>query len=110
MPSIQQVNTLTTLTANANIIAGSQFEFLPYDSNVAMGFSQSVTGLLVSVFAGSDLVIADLVAVVKATSPVNPDDFSVNFDAFEGSRMVISVRNPTGGSITLLSTIVITPL
>lgn len=110
MPSIQQTNSILTLVTNANIIAGSQYEFLPYDANVAMGFTQSATGLLVGVYAGTDLVALDIVPIVKATSPVNPDDFTVNFDAYEGTRLVVSVRNPTAGTLTLLSTIVITPL
>jgi hypothetical protein len=33
-----------------------------------------------------------------------------NFDAYEGTRLVVVIRNPTGGTITFLSTIVITPL
>ena len=110
MPTIQRTDSLLTLVTNANIISGNQFEFLPYDANVAMGFTQSATGLLVSVFAGSDLVVADMVPVIKATSPVNPDDFTVNFDAYEGTRLVITVRNPTAGTLSVLSTIVITPL
>lgn len=110
MPTIQRTDLIATVSTNANIISGNQFEFLPYDANVAMGFTQSATGLLISVFAGSDLVASDIVPVIKATSPVNPDDFTVNFDAYEGSRLVISARNPTAGSLTLLSTIVITPL
>ena len=110
MPTIQQSNSLLTVTTNSNIIAGSQFEFLPYDANVSMGFTQSATGLLVSVYAGSDLITSDLAPVIKATSPVNPDDFSVDFDAYEGTRIVVSVRNPTAGTLSLLSTIIITPL
>lgn len=110
MPTIQQTNSLLTVTSNNNILAGSQFEFLPYNANVAMGFTQSATGLLVSVYAGSDLIAFELVPVIKATSPVNPDDFSVNFDAYEGTRLVVAVRNPTAGTLSILSTIVITPL
>jgi len=110
MPLIQRTDSILTLVTNANIIAGNQFEFLPYNANVAMGFTQSATGLLVSVFASSDLVCSDIVPVIKATSPVNPDDFTVNFDATEGTRLVVQVRNPTAGTLVLLSTIVITPL
>lgn len=110
MPTIQRKDTIALTSTNINILQGTQFEFVPYDSNIAMGFTQSATGLLVSVYAGADLVSSDLVPVIKTTSPVNPDDFSVNFNAYEGTRLTIKVQNTTGGGLDILSTIIITPL
>lgn len=110
MPTIQQANSLLTVTTNANILAGNQFEFLPYAANVAMGFTQSATGLLISIFASSDLIASDLSPVIKATTPLNPDDMNVNFNAGAGTRLVVTVRNPTGGTLTMFTLVIITPL
>jgi hypothetical protein len=110
MPTIQRTDSLATVTTLANALSGTQFEFLPYNANIAMGFTCTATGTLVSVYAGSDLVVFELVPVVKATSPVNPDDFTVNFDAYEGTRLVITMRNPTAGTLVIMSTTIITPL
>ncbi len=109
MPLIQKSITLAALVTNANVLAGEFFEFPPYNALVEVGLCQSATGLLVDFITGTDVVAKDHVPLIKATSPVYPDDFQLSDVAAFGERLVLAVRNPTAGSLTLLYTIRITP-
>lgn len=90
---------------NNNILSGSAFEFVKEPSRVAIGLLASATGLLVGVSSGSDILLEDgsLVDIVRVANqgPIYPDDFILEDIAMAMDRLRISVRNPTGGSITL---------
>lgn len=114
MPTIQRIDAVAGAATLANALTGSPFEFLPYDATVEVACIQdagTIGDLLVTVYAGSDLVTQDLRPLVKATAPVRPDDFTAPFDAYEGTRLTITARNTTAATTrNLLTTVIITPL
>jgi len=107
MPTIQLSNSVTTAGV-ANILSGNTFEFLPYDARVAMGFTAASAGITLDVLVGSDVEATQFVPLVKATSPIIPDDMAIVFEAFEGSRLTI--RAASTGTIVLLTTVKIDPM
>lgn len=85
-------------------LAGNQFEFLDRPAVINAGFAQSAAGLLISVYANGRVLAKDLVPVVKATTPLFPDDFLINDEVVDaGERLIEDARNTTGGALTLLS-------
>lgn len=108
MSCIYQSDSIAANTLNANIVSGNRFEFLDRDAYVSAGFSMSAAGLEVDVSLSARVIASRLVPVVKATSPVKPDDFIVSMaPGLAGDRLVIAARNTTGGALTLLSGICI---
>lgn len=90
---------------NNNVLSGSAFEFVKEASQINIGLLASATGLLCGVSSGSDILLEDgsLVDIVRVPNqgPIFPDDFILSDIAMPMDRLRISVRNPTGGSITL---------
>lgn len=99
----------TSIAANAtdpNVLVGNQFEFLDADSLVDFGFAIAATGLEVTVFAGDRTMGRSLIPIIKATSPVFPDDFMLlEVPVLMGERLIIEVRNTTGAPIVIFTTV-----
>lgn len=110
MPIIQRSDSIGANAVNDNVLSGNQYEFLTDDALVEMGFTQSATGLELDILIGSETIGTRMIPLIKTTSPVYPDDFVVDFTAEAGSRLVVRARNTTGGALTLLTTIRITPV
>jgi hypothetical protein len=98
---------------NNNILSGSAFEFVKEPSMVTIGLLASATGLLCGVSSGSDILLEDgsLVDVVRVANqgPEYPTDYILSDVAMPMDRLRISVRNPTGGSITLFYGVKVDP-
>lgn len=99
----------TSIGANAtnnNIISGNQFEFLDVQSMLDFGFAASAIGLEVSIFLNTRTVTNGSIPLIKATTPIFPDDFLLTgVAALEGERIIIAVVNTTGGALTILSVV-----
>jgi len=110
MPIIQKSVSVGATTTISNQLSGEFFEFLPYNALVEVGLNQSATGLLIDFVSGTDVVAKDYVPLIKATSPIYPDEFTLQDVAGAGERLVLSIRNTTGGALTLLYTVRISPV
>lgn len=110
MPLIQKSFSAAASTSYPNLLSGEFYEFLPYNALIEVGLNQSATGLVVDFISGTDVVAKDMAPLIKATAPVYPDDFSLQDIAAAGERLVLAVRNSTGGALTLLYTIRISPV
>lgn len=110
MALIQRTDTIALSATNDNVLAGSQWEFLPFHARLEFGFAASAIGLVIDVYTGSDTLCEEMVPLIKATAPVYPDDFTLTDVAAAGERIKVRVRNTTGGALTLLTTVRITPL
>jgi hypothetical protein len=88
-----------------NIMQGTQFEYLPYHANVRIcPFTRDATegGCLATVYADTDLLLQESPIMVLATAgtlPKYPDDFHLVRDCLAGSRITITLRNTTAGTI-----------
>lgn len=110
MPVIQNSVSVAANGVNDNVLAGSQFEFLPYNAKIDFGLSGGAAGLLVDVFSGQDIVAESFAPPASNRTPVNPDDFTLTDVAAAGERLKIRVRNTTGGALTLFFSVSILPI
>lgn len=110
MPMIQQTAALLTNTVNDNVLAGSQFEFLPFHANLEFGLVGSAAGLLADVYSGSDVLCEGMPISTANRFPVYPDDYVLTDVAAAGERLKVRIRNPTAGTLTFFVAVRITPL
>lgn len=110
MPVIQKEISIAANTANENILAGSAFEFLRGNAVVSIGITGSATGLVANIQSGADIVVEESPVAIKTTYPIIPDEMYYNDVGVLGDRLVVRVRNTTGGALTARCIVQITPL
>ena len=110
MPVIQNSISVAANATNENVLAGSQFEYLPMNALIEFGLTGSGLGLQVDVYSGSDVLAESMALPGVNRIPVYPDDFTLNDVAAAGERLKVRVRNTTGGAITAFWSIRITPV
>lgn len=110
MPVIQKEVSVAANATVDNLISGSSFEFLRGNAVVSCGIVGSATGLVASIQSGSDIVLEEAPILVKTTMPTIPDDMYYNDVGVQGDRLVLRIRNTTGGALTVRAVVQITPL
>lgn len=93
-----------------NALSGSAFEFLRRNAIVSAGVTAAATGTFVTLQSGSDIVLEESPALVKAAFPTIPDDMFYNDVGVLGDRLVVRLRNPTAGAIIMRVLVQITDL
>jgi len=101
MPVIQKEVSVAAGVANENILSGSAFEFLRSNAIVSIGLTGSATGLVANIQSGADIVLEESALTIKTTFPVIPDEMYYNDVGVQGDRLVIRVRNTSGGALTV---------
>lgn len=109
MPVIQGSLSIPANSVNDNVLAGSQFEFLPYNALLEFGLLGSAAGLLADVYSGQDTLAEAMALPDKATFPIYPDDFVLNDVAAAGERIKVRIRNTAGTAVTARWSVRITP-
>lgn len=113
MPIIQSSISLPAASTNDNVLAGSQFEFLPYHASLEFGLNGDASGtdLRLDVYSGQDVLLENGTANNLNRVPIFPDDFVLTDVAAAGERIKVRVRN-THATLarTLFYTVRITPL
>ena len=84
-----------------NILSGSAYEFLRGRSFVSMGITQSATGLQATIQAGGTVIAEEFSVPIEDSYPDTNEDFYFNTFGVAGDRLVIRVRNTTGGALTV---------
>ena len=110
MPVIVKEESIAANATLDNLISGSAFEFLRGNAVVSAAMLGSATGLVATVQSGSDIVSEEAPLKVGTVMPTIPDDFFYNDVGVSGDRVVIRVRNTTGGALTVRAIIQITPI
>lgn len=110
MPVIQKEVSIAANSSNENILSGSAFEFLRGNAVVSIGLTGGATGLVANIQSGADIILEESPLEVKTTFPVIPDEMYYNDVGVLGDRLVIRVRNTTGGALTVRAIVQITPL
>lgn len=106
---IQRSDTIVANTTNDNVLAGNQFEFAPTRSIVEIAVIGSAIGLEVDILIGARAVVTRLIPLLKATAAIYPDDF-LRAGAQQGERIIIRIRNTTGGNLIALTSVRFTPV
>ena len=109
---IQGSTSLATGTTNDNILAGSQWEFLPFNAGLEIGLVGDANGidLRIDVYVGAAILMENGIGSNANRSPIYPDDFALTHAAPAGSRLKIRVRNTNAGTVVLRHLIRINPL
>lgn len=110
MPVIQREISLGAGAQNDNLVSGSAFEFARGAQVVSIGVSQSATGCFATIQSGGDIVVEEFAPAVLTRFPVIPDEMYYNDVMSLGDRLVIRVRNPTAGAITIRALVQIQPV
>lgn len=113
MPTIQNRVSVAGATVNDNVLAGSQYEFLPYDAELEFGIvgDTNATDLRVDVYSGQDVLMENAEPSAQNRIPIYPDDFGLTDVAGAGERIKIRVRNLHATlARTLFYSLRITPL
>lgn len=104
-----------SVAANAtvtNVLAGSQYEFLPFAALVEIGLAADASGVLTTVSSGSDILQEEGPVPVLAAGvfPKYPDEFHLSDEAAPGDRLKVAIRNTTGGAVNVITVIKLTPM
>lgn len=110
MPIMSDSQSVAANTTVANVLAGKPFEFVPSASLVRAYMTSSATGINATLLIGGVSVVQDQLISAANRFPVVPDDLFVESPAPAGSRLVLSVRNTTGGALTVISKVDVIPL
>jgi len=92
-----------SVLANAvvqNAIAGKSQEFIKEPSVVSLSATGSAIGLFMTFIIGDEVVIEDQAIPLTNRFPIVPDDTLGQGGAFPGDRVVVKIRNSTGGALT----------
>jgi hypothetical protein len=108
MPAIVRTSALLTATSNPNVLSGSTFEYARTRAILSMGLTQSATGMFALFNVGSDIVAEEFEPPIATVYPIIPDDFYFQDIAEAGDRIVVALRNPTGGTLTGRTIVIIT--
>lgn len=100
MPMILKETAIATLITVDNLVSGSAFEFARTRTLVSLGVVQSATGMFCTIQAGADSIAEEFMLPIKTTYPIVPDDMYFTDVMEAGDRLIIRVRNPTGGTLT----------
>lgn len=116
---IRRNGSLTTGTAlnPNNIWAGSAFEYLRGPSFLSIGIITPGTagGLLSAQYVGSALIAEEYEVPFSAPTvwgsnqPSIPDTMFIQAGGVGGDRLVSTLRNPTGGTLTYTALAIIQP-
>lgn len=113
MPTIQGSVSVAASSVNENVLAGSQFEFLPYDAALQFGIvgDANAADLRVDVYSGQDVLMESAQPSAQNRIPVYPDDYNLDDGAAAGERIKIRVRNTSSSaSRTLFYAVKIVPI
>lgn len=110
------LTTGTSLNPN-NVWAGSAFEYLRGPSFLSIGIMTPGTGggLLAAQYVGSALIAEEFEVPFRAPTVDGPNQPQISNDMYiqaagvGGDRLVTTLRNPTGGTLTYTALAIIQP-
>lgn len=110
MPMIMKEVSIAANSQNDNIVSGSAFEFAKSRQVVSIGIVQSATGCFATIQGGSDIICEEFSIPILTTYPIIPDNMYFTDTMEQQDRLVIKVRNTTGGALTVRAVIQTSPI
>lgn len=98
-PMIMQEVSIAAGALNNNLIAGSAFEIARSRGVVSIGVAQAATGMFCFISAGADIIAEEFSMPILTRFPIIPDEMYFTDVVEQNDRLVIRVRNPTGGAL-----------
>jgi hypothetical protein len=110
MAVIQKEISVPANSAVENLLSGSAFEFLRGNALVSVGVTAAATGIVVNIQSGADIVLEESAAYIKTQFPIIPDEMFYTDVGVAGDRLVVRVRNTTGGALVVRCIVQVTLL
>lgn len=112
MPTITQRVALGASGSNSNVLAGSQYEYLPFPALVEIGLKADATGVLATVSSGPDILQEEGPVQIGSINvfPVYPDEFYLSDEAAPGDRLKVALRDTSGAARVVMVAVRINPL
>lgn len=106
MPTLT-ISTSIAAGATATPLLGTQYEFVSEASQIQIGILAEATGILQTVYMGRDLIQEEAPSIIGAANaiPLWPDHFLVSENVYEGTRLKVQLRNSSGGTIVVKTTV-----
>lgn len=96
-------------TTVANAMAGKSAEFINEPSVVTLGAGGSAVGLNFSLIIGEEVIVDDQEGPVLTTLPAFPDQVLAQGGGLSGDRVIVKIRNTTGGALTAYVKVLVEP-
>lgn len=109
MPSIQK-KVAVLANGTATPFAGEQYEYLPFDCQVEIAVMADATGVLATVYSGSDLLQDEGAVPFSAAAPRYPDDYLLRDVAAAGEKLTVKLRDTSGVNRTVFVFAQLTPI
>ena len=95
MPLFQSETSIAAATQVDNLLAGSQWEFLPYNARIDFGIvgDANAADLRVDVYSGSDALCESLQPSAANRMPQTDTDYTLVDVAAAGERLKVRARN-----------------
>lgn len=97
MTDTQSIGANTTIP---NVLSGKSAEFVKEPSVITFSATGSAVGLKMTAIVGEEVIIDDQDIPLTNRFPVLPDDSLAQGGGFVGDRIVVRMRNSTGGALT----------
>ncbi len=104
------------MTANQlgfNPLAGWQYEYLPWPSNVLLLTRSTTTGNRLTIYSGSETIQERTPVQGGGTAGVTPTEFTtapVSFQAAAGDRLKLVIDEVLAGTPTIDGVIIVNPM
>lgn len=109
MPVMTYIASVGANTTVANAMSGKSHEFLSEPSVITIGVGGSAVGLNASLIVGDEVTLDDQEVPVTTTLPAFPDNVLCQAGGLPGERIVVKLRNTTGGAITAYVKVLVEP-
>lgn len=111
MPVIAKTTTVAA-NSSATPLVGDQYEFLSFNALCEFAIVADATGIVATVYSGSDLLQQEAPVIIRAAGafPVADQDFYLTDVAAAGERLSVQLRNTTGAPIATRTVVRLTPL
>jgi len=112
MPVMSDSRSVAANTVVENILTGKLHEFISgmRAGRVRIFMASSASGINASLLVGGESFCQDQLCSFANRFPIDPDDFLAEGGGYAGDRILVSVRNTTGGALTINTRIVIDPV
>lgn len=110
MPAIQKEVSVAANSTNDNIVSGSAFEYSRGRQLLSLGVTAAATGTFTTIQSGGDVILEESATYIATQFPIVPDQMFYNDIMEMFDRLVIKVRNTTGGALVARCLALLTPL
>lgn len=84
---------------NPNVFTGNAYEFARARAVISIGVAQAATGMFCQMQLGARTVATEFSPPILTRYPIIPDEMYVTDVVEVMDRILVPVRNPTGGAI-----------